>query len=178
MNLFGELLVQCFYVTGEVRFSTKLWPNDTEAPTDMTQLFCICHQNFYPTNWKWLSFVIEFIKIDLVLMNMCGLLCLHSFGGNRTGWVLPFSLFYSDFIRSLQKVLNPFQINGFFFPPASNIHRKWSTMIGGREKRTCNYIEWECCFFYWNVVGTNSDFFTTIFLFYFFYNDVTKFSPL
>lgn len=114
MNLFGELLVQCFYVTGEVRFSTKLWPNDTEAPTDMTQLFCICHQNFYPTNWKWLSFVIEFIKIDLVLMNMCGLLCLHSFGGNRTGWVLPFSLFYSDFIRSLQKVLNPFQINGFF----------------------------------------------------------------
>lgn len=158
MNLFGKLLVQCFYVTGEVRFSTKLWPNDTEAPTDMTQLFCICHQNFYRTNWKWLSFVIEFIKIDLVLMNMCGLLCLHSFGGNRTGWVLPFSLFCSDFIRSLQKVLNPFQINGFFL--TSEQYSQEMKHDDWKERKKDLPLYWmRMLFFYWNVVGTNSDFF-------------------
>lgn len=137
MNLFGKLLVLCFYVTGEVRFSTKLWPNDTEASTDMTQLFCICHQNFYRTNWKWLSFVIEFIKIDLVLMNVCGYnahtpYCLHS---NARA---PFSFCLLQIWDSggWKKfcVLNPFRVNGIF----SELYARWAWNVRN-TKQEPNY---------------------------------------
>lgn len=67
------------------------------------------------TNWKWLSFVIEFIKIDLVLMKAL-----------PTPERVPFvwgirvhnALRRNNFNRCMEEkvscVLNPFRINGVF----------------------------------------------------------------
>lgn len=82
-----EMLVRFFVCVCVCDESKWDFPHKTVAKRhwnthrhDSTILYC--HEKFRQPNWKWLSFVIEFIKIDLVLMNMCGLLCLYLLDAN------------------------------------------------------------------------------------------------
>lgn len=54
----------CGHMT--LKHSTS-WLNYSVTPS-WIKFYSLSHQR----SWKWLSFVIEFIKIDLVLMNVCG----------------------------------------------------------------------------------------------------------